>query len=585
MPLIRFLAPALAALALNVHAQSPCPSRLFASGWESTVHVYDACTGQYLRDLDTRSRLVGAMAVRVGPDGLLYVVAEGSGVIHKYRNDTLEYVGTFASVGAIGATGLAFDPAGVAYVAGYTTSDVRKYDRAGASLGLAFPARSSGLRGPDNGMTFGPDGNLYIPGYDSSSVVRFDPRTNQTSVAVAARTAGLTNTRGLLAARDGQAMFITSENSGQLLRWNLASGAVTQLANGFDSPRGIDYAPDGKLLVSDADSIVRIDPDTGARLGTLVPLGSGGVAALVFLAVIPRPVATAVDASQVGTQFWVVGDAAFNGRVLDLQSALTATGTVFGNGLRFSDLTLKRWGSVRMELVSCTEARFTWDSTGTDSARFGAGGYEVFRYFENEATARCRAQGIDQADKSWVNGQWWGGDARSGEGLFIDRRADGTAFFAWFTHRPAAGAAVDASQVGTQYWVVGDTVMNGRVLQLNSVLSATGTTFGPNLRFADLKLKRWGAARIEFVSCTEARFTWDSTSADSAGFGSGGYTVYRYFENEDTARCRTRGVDDPDKSWINGQWWGRESRSGEGLFLDRRSDGTTFFAWFTHRPG
>ena len=73
-------------------------------------------------------------------------------------------------------------------------------------------------------------------------------------------------------------------------------------------------------------------------------------------------------------------------------------------------------------------------------------------------------------------------------------------------------------------------------------------------------------------------------SALSAGFGSGGYTVYRYFENEDTARCRTRGVDDPDKSWINGQWWGRESRSGEGLFLDRRSDGTTFFAWFTHRP-
>jgi streptogramin lyase len=585
MRLIRFLAHAsIAFAALQVHAQSSCPARLFASGWQSTVHVYDACTGEYLRDLDTRARLAGAMAVRLGPDGMIYVVAEGTGVIHKYRNDTLEYVGTFANVGLIGATGLAFDADGVAYVAGYTTSDVRKYDRSGASLGLAFPARSAGLRGPDNGMTFGPDGNLYVPGYDSNNVVAFDPRTGTVSLALAPRSANLTNTRGLLGARDAHAIFITSEGSGTVLRWDSASGAVGVLAAGLHSPRGIDYAPDGKLLVSDGDSVARIDPDSGERLGTLVASGAGGVNALVFLAVIARPASTPVDAAQVGTQFWIVGDAAFNGRVLDLQSALTATGTAFGDGLHFADLTLKRWGSVRMELVSCTEARFSWDSTGTDSARFGAGGYEVYRYFENEATQRCLAQGVDAADKSWVNGQWWGGQARAGEGWFVDRRTDGTTFFAWFTHRPSASAAVDAAQVGTQYWVVGDAVLSGRVLQVDPVLSATGTVFGDGLRFPDLTLKRWGSVRIELVSCTEARFSWDSTGATSAGFGSGGYEVYRYFENEDTARCQAHGVDDPDRSWINGQWWGREARSGEGLFLDRRSDGTVFFAWFTHRP-
>ena len=102
----------------------------------------------------------------------------------------------------------------------------------------------------------------------------------------------------------------------------------------------------------------------------------------------------------------------------------------------FADLAVKRWGSVRIELTSCTEATFAWDSTGPNSAGFGAGSYPVYRFFENEDTARCRAQGIDHADKSWVNGQWWGGDARSGEGWFLDRRSDGTAFFAWFTHRP-----------------------------------------------------------------------------------------------------------------------------------------------------
>lgn len=432
----RSFAVFLAACSLPVAAQAPCAARLFVSGFNSTVHVYDACTGQYQRDLDTRTRLAGAMAVRLGPDGLLYVVAETAGVIHKYRNDTLEYAGVFANVPGIGATGLAFDAAGIAYVAGYTSDDVKKFDRNGAALGAAVPANAAGLNGPDNGMTFGPDGNLYIPSFDSNSVVRFDPRTGLASVAVPAREAGLMRTRGLLPARDAQHMFITSEGSGAVLKWHLASGAVTVLATGLAGPTGIDYAPDGNLLVSSGNAVQKRDPASGALLSTLVAAGAGGLSGQVFLAVIPTSGA-AVDTAQVGSQYWVVGDAVFAGRVLALPSVFSATGTTFGPGLDFRDLAVKRWGAVRIELVSCTEATFSWDSTGPGSAGFGAGTYPVFRYFENEDTVRCRAQGIDAADKSWVNGQWWGREARSGEGWFLDRRTDGTTFFAWFTHRPA----------------------------------------------------------------------------------------------------------------------------------------------------
>ena len=582
--MIRRLALLLLAFAAPAFAQTECASRLFVSGFFSTVHVFDACTGRYLRDLDSGNRLAGAMAVRLGPDGFLYAVSESFGAIHKYRNDTLEYVGLFAQVGPIGATGLAFDAAGIAYVAGFNSDDVKRYDRNGAALGPAFPARSSGLNGPDNGMTFGPDGNLYIPSYDSNSVVRWDPRTGATSVAVPAGTAGLRETRGLLAARDGAHMFITSEGSGAVLRWNLATGAVTSFSGGLVRPTGIDYAPDGALLVSSGDAVLKIDATTGARLSTFVEANAGGIGGQVFVAVIAKPAATPVDLAQVGTQFWVVGDGSFNGRVLELGNVLSATGTAFGSGLRFSEIAAKRWGAVRMELVSCTQARFTWDSTGATSAGFGSGGYDVVRYFENEATARCRAQGVDHPDRSWVNGQWWGGSSRSGEGWFVDRGADGRTFFAWFTHRPAPGVAADASQVGTQFWVVGDARLEGRTLRLDNLYSATGTSFGPALDFSRLAVKRWGAARIEIVSCTEATFSWDSTGATSAGFGTGGYPIYRYFENEDTARCRAQGVDAADRSWITGQWWGRDARSGEGLFLDRREDGTVFFAWFTHRP-
>ncbi len=573
-----------ACAALAAAAQSTCPARLFVSGYRSTVHVYDACTGAYVRDLDSRTRLRGAQAIRLGPDGFVYVVAEEAGFIHRYRNDTLEYAGQFAAVPGIGATGLVFDAAGIAYVAGYNSGDVKKYDRNGGALGAAFPSRASGLLGPDNGMTFGPDGNLYIPGYDSHSVVRFDPRTGETSVAVAARTAGIFQTRGLLPARDGQHMYITAEGSGQLLRWNLASGEVVQLRAGLTQPTGIDYAPDGNLLITDLNSVIKVNPQTGATIATLVGQGVGGVNGLTFVQVIATAGAGVVDATQIGSQYWVVGDAVFNGRVLELNALVSATGTAFGPDLRFSELAIQRWGTARNELTACDRATFAWTSTGADSANFGSGGYPIERYFANEATARCQQQGLDAADKSWVNGQWWGGEARSGEGLFLHRRADGTTFFAWFTHRPAAGVVADATQVGTQYWVVGDGVFNGRTLAMTAIVSATGTSFGPGLDRRQLAIKRWGGITIELLSCTTARLTWASSGADTANFGDGGYDLVRYFDDESSARCLQQGVDHADKSWVNGQWWGGAARSGEGLFLDRRSDGTTFFAWFTHRP-
>jgi hypothetical protein len=578
------LAACLLILAAAPVAAQTCPSRLFVSGWSSTVHVFDACTGAYLRDLDTPARLAGAMAVRLGPDGLIYAVAETAGVVRKYRNnETLDFAGDFVGVPGIGATGLAFDAAGVAYVAGYNSDDVKRFDRAGAALGPAFPARSSGLNGPDNGMTFGPDGNLYIPAYDASSVVRWDPRTGLTSVAVASRTAGLLATRGLLAARDGQHMFITSENSGTVLKWNLASGAVSVFATGLSRPTGIDYAPDGALFVSSGDGVVRLDAASGERLGSFIAQGAGGITAQVFLAVIAKAGATAIDATQVGTQYWVVGDATFNGRVLDIASVLSANGAQFGPGLRFSDLSVKRWGSVRIEFTACDRATLTWRSTGADSARFGDGGYALQRLYANEATARCQQQGVDAADKSWVNGNWYGGDAHSGEGILLHRRADGTTFFAWFTYHPLAGTNPDMTQVGSQYWLAGDGPLVGRRLTL-PLLSATGTHFGPTMSFSELTLKRWGAVTIEFTGCSSATLSWTSSGADSAGFGDGGYALQRYFEDESSARCREQGMDAADKSWVSGQWWGGDARAGEGLFLDRRADGRVFVAWFTHRP-
>jgi len=115
-------------------ATAACPNRLLVSGFFSTVHVYDACTGAYLRDLDAGSRLKGAQAIRIGPDGLIYVVSEQTNMIHKYRADTLEYAGLFVQTPPMAPLSLAFAPDGTAYVAGFDSHDVKKFDRSGVLI-------------------------------------------------------------------------------------------------------------------------------------------------------------------------------------------------------------------------------------------------------------------------------------------------------------------------------------------------------------------------------------------------------------------------------------------------------------------
>ena len=269
-------------------AQSPsCGARLFLSGYFSTVHVFDACTGAYLRDLDTNVRILGPQAVKLGPDGLIYVTSENTQQILRYRNDTLEFVDVFATLPGADPTGFAFGPNGDVYVAAYKTSNVRRLSAAGTAIDIPVPFRAAGLIGPDNGIAFGPDGNLYVPGYDSNSVVRYDPRTGATSVAVPGRTQGLGHTRGLLPERDGTGILITGEGSNQLLRLDLATGAVTVKNGTLNQPTGLDFAPDGSLLVLERDRVRKLDPATGAVLGVFIPAGSAHFDFGTYLAVIP----------------------------------------------------------------------------------------------------------------------------------------------------------------------------------------------------------------------------------------------------------------------------------------------------------
>ena len=437
IPALRLALLALLLSFASSAAAQACSHLLLISGFFTNVHMYDACSGAFLRTLDANGQIRGAQAVRLRA-GRLYVVAETTNAVLRYRADTFERDGTFIAAPGGGITGLDFDANGVAYLGAYTADSVRRYDANGALIGLAFAAHGAGLNGPDNGLTFGPDGKLYIPGFDSDSVVRFDPGSGAVATIVPSGSNGLDETRGILFRPDGQTFLVTGEASGQVLEFRTSdAGFVRTLISGLGSPTGIAFHPDGSLLVLDQGATWKFDAATGARKSKLVEAGAGGLDGATFLAIIPNPAAGTVDQSQVGTQYWLVGASTIVDKSIVMNDVISATGAKFGPAFAPGDVVRKRWGSLRIDFTSCTTANLSWDSTGANSAGFGTGGYALTRLLSNEIGARCEQDGFaNPSDPNWFVGSWWGGSARSGEGLQIDRQTGGTVVVTWFTYRP-----------------------------------------------------------------------------------------------------------------------------------------------------
>lgn len=428
--------------AAGVHAQSACRP-LLTSGYFSTVHVFDACTGADRGTL-SGANLSGPQAIRQA-GGFVYVVAENADAVHRFRADTLAYVDTpVRTPSGSSPTGLAIGPDGDFYVGGYASGEVVRYDaRTGASKGVVVPRGAAGLRGLDNGLVFGPDGKLYIPGYDSSSVARFDPATGTTSAWVLSGAGGLTNTRAILFEPGGETALVSSERSQQILRYRVADGSfVGEFSRPGGRPTGMAYAPDGELLVAmeSQNRVVRLDARSGAVLGNRVAPNTGGLNGATWVIVVDptQGANTGVQADRIGSQYWITAAGRPTGRVFEAADAFTALGTGFGTAFNAAAVRNPRWGTLRIEWLDCDRARLSWRATGPDSSGFGDGGYDLERLGATAAATRCRSSGFAATTgNEFMAGTWFGGATRSGEGLLVDAWADGTVVVGFFTHRPA----------------------------------------------------------------------------------------------------------------------------------------------------
>lgn len=424
---------------------APCDNfRILVSGYLSNVHVYDACTGQFLRNLDDAGRIQGAQAVKMGSDGRLWVVSEEAGTILRYDFDTLAYVDTFARLEPNwDATGLAFDESGGVYVSSYSTGALRRYDVRTGGAETVPVAGASVLAGPDNGMLFAADGKLYVPGYDSNNVVRYDPQTREYSQFAPPRDNGLRAARGLLLNLAGDRLYVSGERSNQILRYRFPGGGIDKvLTTSITMPTGLGWDLDGNLLVAGngrlGAGVIKVDPETGEEKSLFIPVGSGGLSGPTFIATIPRAlVFEQPNPATIGSQYWLTALGRLEGTRADLE-ANTALGTNFGEDFDPAAVSKPRWGSIRLDFTSCTEAQLRWESNGESSARFGDGGYRIERMLITPATVDCRRTGIAGApNTNWIQGAWYGGSSRDGEGFMLDTDGNGLVFLTWFTHRPA----------------------------------------------------------------------------------------------------------------------------------------------------
>lgn len=421
-----------------------CEVRALVSGYYSNVHVYDACTGEFLRRLDESGRIRGPQAVKLGPDGRVWVVSEEAGTILRYDRGNLDYVDTFATVGATwGVTGLDFVGDNTVYLGSYATGKLRRYDIASGDS-QDVPATAV-LRGPDNGLTKTPDGQLLIPGYDSNNVVRFDPASGQFSVFVPAGSNGLRATRGLLFNKAGNKVYVTGERSNQVLRYNYPSGTLDKIiATSISTPTGIAWYDDSTLLVAGSGrlgaGVLKIDAESGEEKSLLIRIGSGGLAGPTYVALIPASSdqAEVPNEAAIGSQYWLTALGRLNGTRVELE-ANTALGSHFGTAFNPAEVRKPRWGQMTLNFLNCKQAELTWTSRGEDSARFGAGGYRIERMLNTPTTAACERTGIAGApDSTWLQGAWYGGPPRDGEGFMLDTDGNGLVFLTWFTYRPTA---------------------------------------------------------------------------------------------------------------------------------------------------
>lgn len=279
-------------LAILLSAGANASELLISSFFGNSIVRYNTDTGLNVGSY-TGGSLSGALGMKVGPDGMLYVCSEANNSIQRFNMTTHAYVDTIISGSNLnGPTGITFDSSNNILVGNYNGDTVTKYSSTGSFISTLVTAGSGGINGPDVGITVGPDGKLYVPSFDSNAIQRYNATTGAfLDTFIPAGGAGAMSQPRTILFRDNK-VWVTSDNGNKVLRYGLDGSFidtfVTAGSGGLSGASGMAFGHDGLLYVSSwrNNRILKYSLTDGSFAGTAISTGLNGP---TFITMVPEP--------------------------------------------------------------------------------------------------------------------------------------------------------------------------------------------------------------------------------------------------------------------------------------------------------
>lgn len=257
------------------------PVMYVSSNFTEQVLMYDL-DGNFLGSI-SKTPIISPYGVIFDEQGDLLVSSSGTGsavmrVPASSEGRSKPYV---VVDGLVTPDALRIGPDGLLYVTLHELGQVVRFDTVtGNFLGVFVDGKPNGLMGA-SGLDFGPDGSLYVASYENDQVLRFDGETGAFKDVFAQ----VDDPGGLEFGPDGS-LYIADGKRGAILKLDAETGALLEVfseGGHLDGPWGITFGPGGDLYVANylGNDVEVFDGTTGAFLRSLA--GGGRVEGPTYL--------------------------------------------------------------------------------------------------------------------------------------------------------------------------------------------------------------------------------------------------------------------------------------------------------------
>jgi len=342
------------------------------------IERYNAQTGEHV---DTfASGIAGPTRMKIGPDGLLYVLSGSSNQsVKRYQLDGT-FVDNFVLVSLPRCLGLDWDREGNLYVSSYDLQVVRKFNTQGVDQGNFI---NHHLNGPTN-IWFDDNGDLLVVDYDAGVVARF----GQDGAYLGDFIVGLSEAEGVDFLPDGE-ILIGNGGTSSVNSFS-ADGAfleefVSSQAGGLMQPNAVVVRVD-EVQINSGMNDAWYDPATSGQgfLMTVYPDRQElFVAWFTFETERPPEDVTAI-LGEPGHR-WLTAQGPFSGSRADLTVHLTEGG-VFNSPTPPAITDQAGYGAMTVEFLTCREGRI-----GYDIPSLGLSGEITVRRIADDNVALCEA--------------------------------------------------------------------------------------------------------------------------------------------------------------------------------------------------